>query len=422
MFAFRPLIAALVWTVLLPFPAFATEAPECTLEALQSLCSALPEPSGTYVDTPSGRFVHPERRLDPSAPLKTEDTLRAESRVQERFRWVIERMVEEVKAGRAESELGEDQRDWIRRIQTLNLSVSEAHCSGRSAGGGGRYNTFAHAIEICSLNGLSHDAQLTWLIAHEAGHALDACGCQMNHYERVAGRDLPVGRGARLSPQGQNIHHALSQARHFTFDTTDTVTAAPEMEALLARWEREGRVRRLGSGIRPETHPLRPMMDCLVRNGIVTEDAARFRAGNDCRAGTGSETPSDLWGTRLAGVFMKERGTPARTPQERLAMLSQDSINLMCAKREGPKPLTGLNPSLWSQVFPTDGRYISERYRDEAVFLADPNIQQAIGCRPVHRYGQCPAGFERAMRGWGGGAAPSAPAPAPAGSPKSGFR
>lgn len=101
----------------------------------------------------------------------------------------------------------------------------------------------------------------------------------------------------------------------------------------------------------------------------------------------------------IAGLALKD--SPPSSDLAKLGSLSQESIDLMCAPRKGTKPLRPLNDSSWENLLPAEGRYIDYRFRDEATFLTDPNIQRALGCEPSPRMGTCMAQFPKAMTDWG---------------------
>jgi hypothetical protein len=371
--------------------------PACHLEGLQALCASLPQTDRPYIELPRGRqLLNPNRkdRYAPDEPMTEEQKSLSKARVDERFVWAREQMIRQILAGRSESEAGEQQRAWIARLRNLVLKFKDCE---HQAGGGGRYNTHDHTVEICYRSGLSSDAQLSWLLAHEAGHAIDGCSCQNHHYARTG--PLPSPAGMRMSAAARSVFDNVRRAPHFTFDLTGD-PGARELQTRLRDWEQRGLVRRIDSGMSAREFPLTPVMACLRNEGFITPEAVEIQDGESCsQSGSASETPSDMWGAKIAGLFMAQN--PPRSDLERLASLSNDSVMLMCSNRRGPKPVAQLNAPTWSQVRPSPGRYINERDRDEATLLSDENMQRALGCAPLPDRGRCMRHFESSLQQWG---------------------
>lgn len=376
----------------------------CDLQSFQALCAQIPASRDLFISLPDGGRIRNPRFVSADTGA-TSAALAAQgrSRLEEKFAWVKQKMIEDLLAGRSRQMLTPDQKMFVSRIESLKLLIKDEGCSASPSG---RYSAPTHEVQVCPEMGLQSDAQVTWLLAHEMGHAIDGCNCQ--HGRAARHRPLTAGPGRRISASNQMVLDEINRGSSFLLDPRDV---SADLMRIVERAKATGGVTVLDQGMDPSRHPLNPILSCLVRKNILAHGLDVPPRGAGCREkGSFSETPSDLWGARIAGLALKER--PPTTDLGRLGSLSQESIDLMCAPRSGAKAPPALMSSTWDQRLPTEGRYIDSRFRDEATFLTDPNVQAALGCKPSPRMGSCMAAFPQAMRDWGSsGAAGSATAP-----------
>lgn len=365
----------------------------CSLQGFQELCAQIPQTDDAFIRLPDGsRFRNPHQLRAPSPALSAAETRTSRERLEKKFAWVKQKMIAEIRAGRADAEMNTDQKMFISRLQDLRLNMKSVGCAASPSG---QYVAQTNEIAICPQMGLQSDAQLTWLLAHEAGHAIDGCNCQ---HARMR-RHHPLSATAR-NPVSVSSRPVFSEINRGTSFLAGPPNVPADVMKVVNDAEKSGGVTRLDAGMNPANHPLNRIMSCMVEKKILAPGHEMPPQGIACReTGSFSETPSDIWGARITGLMLQEK--PPTSDLGKLASLSQESIDLMCAPRTGPKPRRALNDAGWDSSLPASGRYIEERFRDEATFLADPNIQWALGCERNPRMGSCMAEFPDAMRDWG---------------------
>lgn len=367
----------------------------CSLTDFAELCSEVPASDDAFVDLPGGlQMLNPNGTKSPKL-LSSEQKQRAAQRLRERFEWVKNQMLQQVSGGRPMSQLDSVKLEFFKRIQTLELLVDENCPSEESLGGS--YVRTKHKISICLHNGLASDAQLTWLLGHEAGHSVDGCSIQCEHYHRK--QPIP----AIAEAQGPDTNRAITDmntSNYFSAGFSSILARPEEISSRLSTWESQGLIERTLEGISPAHYPLTPALSCLAKEKFITPESGQVKEGDACnRGGVVSETSSDMWGAKMAGLYLKQK--PPQTKLEKLASLSKEAVELMCKNRTGPKPLPALDSPIWDKQRPSDSRYIIDRDRDEATLLADQNMQKALGCSPQPNRQTCMSHFDQAFSGDG---------------------
>lgn len=336
----------------------------CDLADFAPLCSSLPD--GKDVPFP-----------------KSLTDAQAEAKVKKTFAWVKEQMKKEILAG-ASAPQNPVQRSWYQRIETLEMDLNK--CGPGTPMG--RYSSVSHRIQICPEVGRESDGRLIWLLAHEAAHAIDGCSGQRPLYKRNS--DLPKLVGPKLGRDTNMAIGEVNGSQYFVEDFRSFLSRPEDISSNLEEWEAKGIITRLDGGISANEFPLAPVLNCLAQEKFITEDAAVVRAGVACRQGSVSETPSDIWAARIAGLYLKKN--PLKDDYERLTSLSRNGVKLLCGKQNR----FSIDSPRWNNS--KDDRYINDRWRDTATFLSDPDVQAALGCKPLADRGKCMQKFSPAMK------------------------
>lgn len=365
----------------------------CTLEGLVTLCTQIPAGSQSHISVANGCYLQRPDTADKKILSESEKN-KAKRRIKKQFSWVQEQMKKEILSGKSLQSLNQSQKSWYSRI--ANLKVISKDCDGN--GLGGKYDATLHTVEICLNNGLMTEAQLVRLLAHEAGHSIDGCVSQFPLYQRVGhlNSSLPAP-----SP-GSNSELAfrqLNQTDFFIADFKSKYSRPQDIEGMMSSWESRGLIKKIDSGISNDEFPFQAELSCLREQGYIKAGAERVKAGDDCRSGVVSETPSDLWGARIAGRYLKENSP--QSDLEKLAILSDESIRLMCSERSGPKAPPPLDSPKWGRSKASSFRYLSDRYRDEVTVLSDRHVQEALGCRPLAEQKNCMQSFGASLSHFG---------------------
>ncbi|MCO5113020.1 MAG: hypothetical protein M9899_02475 [Bdellovibrionaceae bacterium] len=390
------LSVAIAGIIFVANPSGASEgAMTCSLPDFAKLCSEVPDSNEAFVDLPGGLIMANPNSTKPPKPLTPEQKQKATQRLRERFVWVKNQMIQQASGGRPVGQLDSVKAEFVKRLQTLELLIDD-NCRSSDALGG-RYVSTKHKVSICLHNGLTSDSQLTWILGHEAGHSVDGCKIQCEHYHRK--QPIPTIAGA----QGQDTNYAIGEmntSNYFSAGFSSILSKPEEISSRLSTWESQGLIERTLEGVPPAHYPLTPALSCLAKEKFITAESGKVKEGEECnRGGVVSETSSDMWGAKMAGLYLKQK--PPQTKLEKLASLSKEAVELMCKKRTGPKPLPALDSPLWENQRPSDSRYIIDRDRDEATLLADQNMQKALGCSPQPNRQTCMSHFDQAFSGGG---------------------
>lgn len=362
----------------------------CNLEGFSALCSKIPPGSQSHIPLSNGCYLQRPDTSDKKI-LSTSEKTTAKNKIQKQFLWVQDQMKREILAGTSLQNLNSKQKSWYDRISSLKVIAVD--CEGN--GSGGRYDASLHTVQICINDGMMSEAQLVRLLAHEAGHSIDGCVSQIPLYQRVGHLNSPA-RGAALDSNTTLALRQLNQTNYFVPDFKSKYSRPEDLEMMMPQWEARGLIKKMDQGISNHDFPFAPILSCLQRQGLIKAGSEQVRTGDDCRNSVVSETPADIWGARIAGSYLKLN--PPVNDLERLASLSETSIRLMCSKRDGPKPLAPLDSDRWNRSKQATFRYINDRYRDEATYLADTNVQQALGCAPPVNQMNCMQQFDKSMK------------------------
>jgi hypothetical protein len=386
------------WVLLSIFILIAPEASamECSLNGFAALCAKIPASTESFITLPSGRKMLNPRRLEKNPVLKgtASQQRAADVFIHEKFEWVRNQIILQITQGLPEDRLKPVQKSFLARIRSVKVSVQTGICKAHSD----RYDSGKNEVSICYTNALMSDAQLIGLLAHEMTHSIDGCLAQCNQYRRIGPINVPST--VVLRQEDKNILSAYQSSSSFVFDQGALDGGASDpLVAALGDWEKKGLVTVESAAIAPGEHPFASALTCMVQQNLVTPNISTIGEGEACREGTNSETPSDMWGGLIAGKYLQEH--PLTSDLEKIASLADRDIDLMCAPRRGPKPLRALNDPALLRRLPTNSRYFDDRFRTEALFLSNTNVQKAFGCDPIPKYNKCANQFEQTLHNWG---------------------
>ena len=370
---------------------FAQQTP-CSLEGLKSLCSQIPRTSQPYIELSDGRLmVNPYRANDAVPPFSAQQLKQGQENIEKHFVQVKKEYVAYLKELMGNDLNNRVLNNIVKRIESISLSITNSQCRS-SLSGAGRYSTVDHSIELCPYSGFMPKTQMVRLIAHELSHSIDICNMQSNLYQIIGTLPTPPG-SSRF--QDNIFYPRLINSKYTSRSSFEAEPFLKELFPLLDLGVQSGSARLAAGALLVQDFPLKSVMNCMVENNLVASSAATPRAGPSCRGGTLSETPSDIWAAKITGRVLSS--TSLAQPEEKLAVLSDTTVDLLCRPRRN-KETGALIVSLPTRGLPVTGRYINDRYRDELTLLSDPQIQRAIGCRPVKVYKNCISSMDDYVR------------------------
>ena len=137
--------------------------------------------AGQPVYTGSVSTINPE----PVKP-KLSDRMISEDRQKRLFDYAQEKMKEMIIRGRKESSLTEEERNLIRRIESVKLGTAKkaadmVSCAKETPNA--FYFPPTHSVSLCENALRLSDANLVMILGHEIGHAIDPCQSGCDHYK-----------------------------------------------------------------------------------------------------------------------------------------------------------------------------------------------------------------------------------------------
>lgn len=348
------------------------------------------------------------------------------------FEQAKEYYAEEIRQGRADSQLSENERRLIERIKSANLKFKDT-CFGSI---GGEYNPNFHTIYICPDNIGIPQASLLFLLGHELHHINDSCRGQWSIYTvdkaNLEKFSETVKKDKLLSAQGRRSKQSHLKPL-FEKDALMFNEAFDNEYSLAIREEmiKSGVIKLSSAGVENEKSPLANVNRCLVNIGLenkawrdpsnkeVREMIVRYK--NDfkemygvskdsdfnlpmfrnidkhraCHAISGinnksAEVSCDWMAAKIVGRATQNRkfDTEIDKVSPFLTLIDNHCQDL----KNNPVPeeiADDLNRAFGNSWGTLADAHPRSRSRLNHVLLAEPNIQRAIGCVPQEGQKTC---------------------------------
>lgn len=388
--------------IFLPFAVFAADKPSaCRVKEIVD-CASLPKTD--YIRLANGtRFPNLLRK---GQPIQEKELTRENiANVRSTFDQVKKMIEAEIRRGRSDGELSQYELSWIQKISTVKFG---GWLACRTARPNGVYSPETHSVKICPGIAVMPKANLVRLLAHEISHSIDYCQSQGELYHR-----LPGERARNVAPQVPGVPKSDS-LRLFFADGAEYFNYGPRVarfdtpKVLIENLTSKKIVDVSAYGIPKDNYPLSRVLACvnkeknlLTPNGKYTPNGAvpGISMGSDggCAEGetTAGEDTADIWSARITGQYLAEN--PFSDSLERAAFF-YTSIPSVCAEEA--------SSSSGKSAQGGQNTHSADLFRNESIFLSDPQLQHAVNCKPESNRQQCLSEFSIAVPGSGASAMP----------------
>ena len=367
------------------------------------------------------------------------------SRVEALFSKVQQLVVEEIRAGRLDSDLSEAEKVAIRRVQTTKIfdprHLSAAHLiqtrCNQAMGQNAAYMHNYHAIVVCPGVARMSDEALMEVLGHELAHPIAPCASQFGIYEV---NEEAVQSLRKSAPLHIPFKKSTDKERATLFDMISASKKPSNfiLGSFLLRvpieivreFQEKGLIKIVTQGIDAKAYPFSKLSRCLSESSGIRTDTEKeiieyvdqvvrerqkmmgdaYNAESDRSAMTKSLTTysgcfspngdpqveeafPNWMGVRVLGRAMKAKGSAYSADQLHRAIGWK--IGLVCKAREMASRVENASSQAATAA---EAKKTVERAEDahpyekthlENFILADPNVRTALGCEKDERAPLC---------------------------------
>lgn len=365
-----------------------------------------------------------------SQPAKTEPVSAERlKRMNELAEFARNSIIEEIRAGRADSQLSPEEKAQIEKVRTLRVAASDSvatHPQCAQISPDAINNPINHMLALCPSFANYPDSQLVFLFGHEFSHSFDPCFrgyplLRLDHakIDAFAASESELPSEVKSDPDRLKIYRQLKSLPAKTDYSNYEQLLAIGNPAALSYFVDKGLVSVTAEAISADRDPTVSGAACLKKAGDFREvDAEGIRAfaaaladdvdeksvngadKSNLRASVeaslarhpqcaptlagGSqmtEVMADAWGAKALGRWLKEH--PPKTEIEKIGSISTFAEDVCDAVQSVDSPGVVMKVSDLRDRMEHFSRepHPPARARLNSVILTEPRVQEALGCK-----------------------------------------